>query len=253
MKKFAIIILLSLFAIPAFAAKKTDATPDLATLQKEMKALQVQIDELNKSHEAEKAERIKTTESIIELSTEDPYGLMSKPIFGLMPRPGFAYNALKAKKELDSPIVLGGVLQTDHQVWGGHQIASRNLIPGGSNPGPYYKGSTVGLSNALLFTTANINEYTTGLFSMGLFAPTNDIEIDRGMIIFGNLEKTPVYLTVGRNFLPWGVFPGNAFLNNPVSTNVMRPLPVGQATLSYAKNGLFGDVGVYQSNALSRS
>jgi hypothetical protein len=234
---------------------------NISALEAQLQSLQAQINTLKKG-DTEQNTRLSTlqkgdaqqntllstiqagTKPIVQLDSQDPYILMDKPLFAAMPSPSFVYSALQAKDKLNAPIVIGGKVESDLQAWGGNTIPLASPI---KNNSTYQSGSGVSLTNATLVTAANISRYATAIVFLSADAPSYTITAKRAMLILGNLKDSPFYFSIGRNYLPFGLFPGNAFLQNSLITNTMRPGSISQAIFSYAANGFNIDTGVYQN------
>ncbi len=246
MKKiiFISLVLLSANLYAAPAAPAVAPSIDIHALEKQLSNLQAQINDL-KTTDHKTSEILAANKPLVQLDTADPYILMDKPVFAILPRPGFTYNLMKSKDQLNAPIIIGGIVQSDFQAWGGNKIPLASSIRGNSN---YQQGSGLTFTNATIITTANIGRYATAIAFLTSDGRDYKVIVNRAALMLGNLNDFPFYFTIGRAFLPWGLFPGNGFLQNPVSTNTFRSLPIGQAVLSYADHGFNIDAGFYQYN-----
>jgi hypothetical protein len=241
-------MLLSTALYAETSSPKTQETPvNIKALEAQLNSLQAQLNTLKKNdpHQNTLLSSLQSDSSqVIETDSKDPYVLMTKPLFAAMPSPSFVYAALKAKDKLDAPVVVGGKIESDIQTWNGNAVPLASPIR--NNP-IYQNGSTLALTNATIITAANIGRYTTAIFSFSADAPSYSVVNKRAVLILGNLKDSPFYFTIGRNHLPFGLFPGNSFLNNSLITNTMRPGHLSQAVFSYAANGFNVDTGLYQN------
>lgn len=124
-------------------------------------------------------------------------------------------------------VILGGQLEVDLQDWGGSNIATHQKVSYGNNG----SGTSLALTKLYLFTEANWGEHSLGLISFKNSLPTNSIAVDRAFLVLGQLhDPTPVFLTLGYTYLPFGSFSGNGPLNNTLTTTTFRVSPTNQAS-----------------------
>lgn len=94
--------------------------------------------------------------------------------------------------------------------------------------------SDIDVSGAELDTAIGFNSWITGLMAFlydntppsieggqGAVGTNSRIFLDRGFITIGNLEKTPVYATMGQVIVPFGVYSSN-MIDNPFTMDMGR-------------------------------
>gem|GEM_PF-1325682 len=104
--------------------------------------------------------------------------------------------------------------------------------------------STIELPTAVLEGVARVSSWVTGVMRFEyLSSRTNgsNLILKRGYITVGNLEKTPIYGSVGKMYVPFGVY-NNYMITNPLTMSLARtegaPILLGFNT----KNGAYGAV-----------
>lgn len=150
---------------------------------------------------------------------------------GMMPDTTFSSVLLQARQQLNAPVVVGGYLEADAQTWGG------NSIP--TSAGTYHDGNSIYLTTAKLYTLANINSWTSVFLSLqGNTNSATPMTFDQAFVTVGNLQKYPLYLMVGKGYLPFGSFAGNGVWSNSITTNDFRMSQANQINLGFYQNGL---------------
>lgn len=152
--------------------------------------------------------------------------------FGMMPDTTFSSVLLQAKESLNAPLVMGGYLEADAQAWGGSLS-----FPTSSTT--YHNGNSIYLTTAKLYTLGNVNDWTSVFLS--LQGNTNNIvstTFDQAFLTFGDLKKYPLYIMVGKGYLPFGSFAGNGIWSNSITTNDFRMSQANQVNLGFYQNGL---------------
>jgi hypothetical protein len=164
----------------------------------------------------------------VMFDTDDPFGMMSDTNFNL--------QILQARQSsgFNKPVVLGAYLEADPQVWWG------SLNVPGATPGSsvYNNGSSLYLTTAKLYTLGNINNWVSTFFSLQPATTRFSTTFDQAFITFGDLSKNPLFLTIGRSYLPFGTFAGNGPWSNSITTNAFRTSMTNQINLGFYQNGL---------------
>lgn len=125
-----------------------------------------------------------------------------------------------------------------------------------------YSGSASGnmtLDAAELDVTAIVNPWVEGLISFvyssappaqgGDVTANSSVSVDKAFVNIGNLDKTPLYMTAGQVYVPFGQYSSN-MISAPLTMIVGRT-QVRAAMFGYAPtedNGFFGTVFTYNSN-----
>ncbi|MDR3490960.1 MAG: DUF3573 domain-containing protein [Gammaproteobacteria bacterium] len=150
----------------------------------------------------------------------------------------FSLQTLQAKNTFNNyDLIIGGSLQTDYQRWHGHTI---NEIP----PRLYKEGKGLYFTQAVLDAMGNVSHWVTSFLSVAdsyIGRPSeegNDVFLNRAILIFGDVDKFPIYATVGINTLPFGVFSGSGVWDTPLTGAYFNPALAPQISLAYYKNGL---------------
>ena len=131
----------------------------------------------------------------------------------------------------DQAVIFGGRFEADAQQWFGQ--ATQNPA-GGNYP---RSGSHVFIHKAILDTAANINSWTTAFISVKA-SSGHAFGVNKAFVNFGNLAKTPFYASVGKDYLPFGLFSGGGPLTHSLTRYAFRPDETVQATAGYFKHGV---------------
>lgn len=220
MKKLACMLLTAL----SFQAYADDPSVTIQQLQAEINALNAQIHQ---------PRLMSNAVPVVGTDAANPLAAMSKVQMPVM--------VLKAKNQLNNPIVLGGEIETDLQDTQGQTIP----LSGG---GTYKNGSDISLSKVYLMTMANISDEVTALTNLRMLLPNYAVDFERAFVIFGNLNKNPFSLMVGANYLPFGTFSGNGPWSNALTTNLFRISTTNQMIANYTNKWLIVNTGIYSNN-----
>ncbi len=233
-------VVLTGLSLGAFA----DNTQATAQQQAEINSLSAQINQLQAQQQpAPTTSTSVTVASVlgnnVMLDSADPFGMMSDTNFNL--------QVLQAKQSsgFTKPIVLGAYLEADPQMWGG------TLKTTGTQGAGYQQGSGVYLTSAKLYAMGNLNDWVSTFFSLQPQTTIYSTTFDQAFITFGNLNKNPLFLTVGRTYLPFGTFAGNGPWSNSLTTNDFRTSMSNQLNLGFYQNGLTLNFAVANSGANS--
>jgi len=92
---------------------------------------------------------------------------------------------------------------------------------------------------------AEIHDYVSSHVLFLYEEPTDEnVEVDEAVITLGNPEKFPIYLTAGRQYLPFGVYE-TAMVSDPLSLEIAESQETA-VQLRFEKEGAYG--GVYAFN-----
>lgn len=151
----------------------------------------------------------------------------------------YSLQLLKDKNKFDAnSLVVGGVGEIDLQHWQGDKVV---LIP---PPVSYRDGTGLYFTEFTVDTLANLTSWSSIFFSgtdshIGQGPPNgNYTYLSHLFVLFGNLEKSPFYFTLGTNTLPFGVFLGSGAWDLPLTANYFNPTLAPQFSLAFYKNGL---------------
>ncbi len=186
---------------PLFADSSSAVNP----LQAQINALQAQVNQIDQSTQT-------AFRSVIGLDAADPFGTLSKVNMPLQ---------LLKNRQQNTAVVLGGQIEADLQDWNGDSLNTTTHTQ-------YAGGSSVALTKLYLFTEANLGQDAMTFISLKN-GSNNSVVVDRAFLMAGDLEsKTPLFVTAGSTYLPFGMFSGNGPLNNTLTTNVYRVSPTNQ-------------------------
>lgn len=157
--------------------------------------------------------------------------------FSLYEDPQFSNQLMQDKNKFETKtIVFGGYGEFDLQHWQGNKIFT---IP---PPNRYHNGSGFYFTNFTLNTMTNFTHWGSAFFSVanthiGQSEPNgNYIYIPHAFLLFGDLEKTPFYLTLGISSIPFGSFLGTGIWDIPLTSDYFNPQQAPQVSLAFYKN-----------------
>ncbi len=156
----------------------------------------------------------------------------------------FALSLLQEKQALGMhSITLGGYLQADAQYWRNNNIFKINNASA--------SGSAFSITTTKLDASANINPWTLAFISgeaknLGTVGETK-LSVNKGFLVFGNLEKNPIYLTVGKNYIPFGQFLSGGPWTSSLDKSAFHSDEIPQITLNYYQHGLNTHVALFNS------
>ena len=156
--------------------------------------------------------------------------------FGAMPDTSFPLALLQSKTTFNKPLVMGGQLEADLQSWGDNTIPGSNPIT--DNTLNYSNGTSIYLTTAKLFTMANLGDWATTYYSVSAATTVFPTTFDQAFLVLGDLAKNPLYLMIGKGYLPFGSFAGNGPWSNSITTNDFRISQTYQVNLGFFQNGL---------------
>ena len=224
----AVVALLTVSQLSYAASSSVDV--QLKQLQQEVAQLQQQITgDVGTSHSANVSQKATTYHrgAYLNIATD-----ASEP-FDRLSSTSYALDLLKEKNDFaNDKLVLGGYLEADAQAWGG---GYDQAVTGAR----YHSGTGIYLTTAKLYSVANLNSWTTVLLDLDTdFTSSTQPGIERGFITIGNLNKAPMYLTVGKLHLSNGIYGGGGAWANALQHTAFRPGTTDQIELGYFKNGL---------------
>lgn len=160
----------------------------------------------------------------------------------------YGLQLMQAKDKFDyKSIIFGGMAEADLQYWHGGSIITAPLET-------YNKGHGIYLTGVTLDMLVNINEWGA------VFVSGSDTQIGQGgpggnylyyqhaFIVAGNLERFPIYLLFGINYIPFALFSGTGTWDMPVTSDYFNPQPVPQLNVAYYKNNLNVNAFAFKDN-----
>ena len=194
-----------------------------ADQQAQLTALQNQVNQLESSLNNQSP-----ANGMVMLDTSNP--------FGEMPDTSFALSVLQSRRSFNKPLVFGGYVEADIQAWGKDKLAA--TTPDGKTV-DYQNGTSVFLTTAKLYALANMDDWASTFLSLqGQTNAYNSTTFDQAFVTIGNLNKNPLYLMIGKTYLPFGNFEGNGPWSNSITTNAFRMSQTNQIDLGFFQNGL---------------
>lgn len=146
---------------------------------------------------------------------------------GQLPSNLFASSILRQRQFFDDySIFFGGFIQTDAQVWNGSDITMKNgnIFDG--------RGENIYLTSATLYFLANLGHYVTANLDF-VADQYNNYDLQDAFVMFGNLDTTPVFVSVGKYRPSVGSYGGGGPWTNSITANMFRPLRVTNAAVNY--------------------
>jgi len=167
--------------------------------------------------------------------------------FETLPSTTFDLALLKERDKFDNrSLNLGGYMEWDAQYWKTH-----NAIATGLNNAPLpVEGTGLYTTTIDLDAMSNLNSWTTMFAKVeqeNIGTPQAHMIFRKALVTFGNLDITPFFLTLGKSFLPFGVYGGGGVWSVPLTRSVFRPSEVPQAMLGYYKNGFNSNLAVFSN------
>ena len=140
-------------------------------------------------------------------------------------------------------LVFGGYVEADTQGWWGSNYGTGNASNGSVSTGAYGQGAGVYLTTANLDVMANLNDWTQTY--MVISGTQNSIGIQQAFVTFGNLDKFPLFMTIGKNRIPFGTYAGGGPWISSIAQGLFRPTQFTNITVAYAKDGLNTNLSVF--------
>jgi hypothetical protein len=153
----------------------------------------------------------------------------------------FASTLLGQRSKFDDySIFFGGIIQADAQIWSGSQITKNN---GGTFAG---NGQNIYLNQANLYFLSNLGHYVTAQFDFDANEGGN-FSLGNAFVIFGNMDTSPWFATVGKNQLSVGTFGGGGPYASGI-TNFLKPGSVTNVSVNYKADTFNMNVAVFGAN-----
>jgi len=169
--------------------------------------------------------------------------------FETLPGTTFDLALLKERDKFDTRSVnLGGYLEWDAQYWNTHS----GIATGVNGQELSQEGTGLYTTTVDLDAMSNLNSWTTMFAKVeqeDIGTPQAHMIFRKALITFGNLDITPFFLTLGKSFLPFGVYGGGGVWSVPLTRSVFRPSEVPQVMLGYYKDGFNSNLAVFSNQA----
>jgi hypothetical protein len=237
-------------------SQQSDAS-NLALMQQQLIQLEQQLNQLNQTLDSStKAKKVQK----VSASTPAPLGQYtaryeqghqmattdSAAYFELLPNTTFQLALLQDKADFaNHSIAIGGYMESDLQYW--------NTQPLNATPTPYQTvGSQFAVTQVNVDVMSNINEWTQAFVSYEGLNLTNTTQqtfkVEKAFLTVGNLQKAPVYLTVGKTYIPFGVFGSNAPWASELGKTYVRSNEIPQVILGFFEQGLSSSLSVFSNS-----
>jgi hypothetical protein len=155
----------------------------------------------------------------------------------------FASTLLGQREKFDDySVFFGGKIEADAQVWFGNSI-KRTAASDGNFPG---NGQNIYLTAANLYFLSNLGHYVTAQFDFDT-DQTGSFSLGNAFVIFGNLDTSPFFVSVGRNKLSVGTYGGGGTWTNG-TTNFLSPGSVTNVSVNYKSEAWNANVTVFGSD-----
>ena len=144
-------------------------------------------------------------------------------------------------------ITLGGNIEADLQSWFGDRIAASKV--GSANT--YQRGYGISLSCFDIDILAQMNDWVSVYGSIvGTPAPGDYTpKINQAFFTLGNFDKSPIYLSVGKMYVPFGSFSGGGPASYPLTHITFKPGTQTQILLGYHHQGLSTMISAFNNQA----
>lgn len=175
-------------------------------------------------------------------------------VFEQLPYSTFTLGILQAKNQFDSgSIIIGGMAELDWQGWHGDKILAYDPIE------TYHTGHDVYFTQVIFDVLANINNWSM------VYLSTADTAIGQGgengnyiyypnaFVLFGNLDKFPLYITAGVSSVPFGQFVGTGTWDLPLTTDYFYPQQSPELIAAFHKYNIDLIAAVYRDQVLFKN
>lgn len=163
----------------------------------------------------------------------------------------FSLNLLQAKKLFDPQgLVFGGMGELDLQHWYG------DYIPITDPTGSYQNNTVLYFTVTTADVMVNVNSWST-IFLSGAVSSIGQGGVNgnyyyspRAFLLFGNIEKFPLFLTAGINSIPFGQFTGAGVWNKSLTQDYFYPQQAPQLNLAYHQEQLDLSAAIFRDQIL---
>ncbi|WP_150466667.1 DUF3573 domain-containing protein [Francisella sp. SYW-9] len=156
----------------------------------------------------------------------------------------FASTLLGQREKFDDySIFFGAYLEADAQTWFGNSGIAKY---GPSNTELSPTGENIYLTAARLYFLANVGHYVTMQFDFDT-DETGNFSVGNALAIFGNLDTSPFFVTVGRNKLSVGSYGGGGTWTDGM-TIFLKPSRASNISVNYKSQVWNANVSVFGTN-----
>jgi hypothetical protein len=237
----------------ALAAVALATTAQAASLtgtgQQQQKQLQQKIQKLESSLNSVKSNH-GLLSKLNQASKKGIVGLDGSKgvLFEGFPHTAFNLALLKARNKFaNHSVEVGGYFEYDAQYWTG------GSIPTTTSGYTYKNGSAQYLTTLNLDFMSNVNDWVTvftefSAAGMGTSSPS--IEVKKAFVNIGNLDKTPLFVTIGKTYLPFGVFSGGGPWQGTVVRGPFRGNETNQIIFGFDHAGLNTNLSFFNTSSV---
>lgn len=136
----------------------------------------------------------------------------------------------------DRALVFGGYIEVDGSTFWGDDFSG---VQSGNHhsTGTYNNGYNLNVTTATLDVMVNINEWIQTFWSLtSLDVSTPGLQ--EAFVTFGNFKESPLFVTVGKNRIPMGVWAGGGPWISGITQGYFRPTQFTNAMVGYYNEGL---------------
>ncbi len=166
----------------------------------------------------------------------------------------FTQNLLNSRNSFgDKQVVLGGMAEFDWQHWQGNTLYTQD--PGGT----YSHDTALYFTQTTLDIMANLNPLTTLFTTASLSAigqggeSGNYLNLPYAFLLFGNIDKFPVYVYGGYNAISFGKFNGSGGWDYPLTSMYFQPQVAPGISIGYLNKNLNISTTVFTDQVLYES
>lgn len=162
----------------------------------------------------------------------------------------FASTLIGQREKFDDySIFFGGLVQADAQTWFGSNIARSTKGANGKSQRAADSfsgtGQNIYLTSANLYFLSNLGHYVTAQFDFDTDQSGN-FGLGNAFVVFGNLDTSPFFVTVGRNKLSVGSYGGGPSTGS--LSSFLAPGTVTNVSVNYKNDTVNTNITVFGSD-----
>ncbi len=167
--------------------------------------------------------------------------------FEMMPSTTFEQALLQGKPDFQNgALVMGGYLEEDMQDWSQNGVVTSPTTAG--------KSSQLALTSLNVDAMSDVNDWVQIFTSLKMISDTTShaaptSQFNKAFVTVGNLDKTPFYLTMGKVYIPFGVFGGNGPWSVELNRAYFRANETPQFIVGFFQDGLSSSFSVFKDSA----
>ncbi len=154
----------------------------------------------------------------------------------------FASTLLGQREKFDDyTIFFGGFIEADAQKWFGSNVQRTGTS--GTFQG---QGQNIYVTGTKLYFLSNIGHYVTAQFDFDT-DESGSFGLGNAFVMFGNLDTSPFFITVGKNMLSVGAYGGGGSWTSGV-TDFLSPSTVTNVSVNYKTDTINANIAVFGSD-----